>query len=345
MTARGTLWPLITLCILAFLAAATAALAIGASDHSLKDLAGVIAALARGVPLDDRLDTARTIIFSIRLPRIVVAALAGAALSAAGVISQGLFRNSLASPSVLGSEAGAALAAASVFYLGAAYLHWLLLPAAAFAGALAATSALFVIARRQGPSTPLATLLLAGFALNALLAAFTSLFLSLLLEDVQKSAAAMHWLLGGFGAKGWEHASMMLPPLALGFALAARLAARLDVLALGEEVAASLSVALPDLRRGAFAAIALLVGAAASVSGAVPFVGLIVPHATRRLAGPRHGPLLALSALNGATLMLVADLAARTVRAPRELEVGILTSLLGAPFFLWLLSRKPEERP
>ncbi len=328
------------LALLAFAAAFLAALAIGATDHSLGDLVEILRALARGAPLDDRLDTARTILFSIRLPRVVVAALAGAALAAAGVLSQGLLRESLASPSVMGSEAGAALAAAVVFHLGAAYLHWLLLPAAAFAGALGATSLLFLLARRRGAATPLATLLLAGFALNTLLSALTSLFLSFLLEDVQKSSAAMHWLLGGFGGKGWEHAATMLPPLVLGLGLAAGLTARLDVLALGEEVAASLSVTLPSLRRATFAAIALLVGAAAAVSGAVPFVGLVVPHITRRLTGPRHGPLLALSAVNGATLMLVADLVARTVRAPRELEVGVLTSLLGAPFFLWLLVAK-----
>lgn len=332
------------LALLALVAAFVAALAIGPSSHSLHDFAALLDAWLKGQPLDDSLDTARTILLAIRLPRIVVAALAGAALSAAGVLSQGLFRNSLASPSVMGSEAGAALAAAVVFHLGAAYAHWLLLPAAAFAGALAATSVLFVLARHRGPTTPLATLLLAGFALNALLAAVTSLFLSLLLEDVQKSSAAMHWLLGGFGGKGWEHAGMMLAPLIIGFCLALTLTARLDVLTLGEEVAASLSVALPQLRRAAFIAIALLVGGAAAVSGAVPFVGLVVPHFTRRLWGPRHGPLLALSAINGATLMLLADLVARTVRAPRELEVGVLTSLLGAPFFLWLLLAKDKER-
>ncbi len=319
------------LALLALLAALLAALQVGAADYGLQDV------------LKD--ETARTVMLEIRLPRLIVAALAGAALSAAGVLSQGLFRNPLASPSILGTEAGASLAAAFAFHAGLAFAAWWTLPLAAFGGALASTAVLFALARRgeRNRPTPLATLLLAGFALNALLGAGTSLLLSLLLEDFQRSSAALHWLLGGFAGKGAEHIPTIALPAVLGFALAVRLAPRLDALSLGEDVAQSLAVDLASMRRATFGAVALLVGGAAAVSGAVPFVGLVVPHLTRSMAGPRHGTLLVLSTVNGATLMLLCDLVARTIRSPRELEVGVITALLGAPFFLALLLRK--DRP
>ena len=237
---------------------------------------------------------------------------------------------------MLGTEAGGSLTAVLLFYWGAAWWHWLTLPLAAFAGALGATAFIFHLTVRRR-SAGLETLLLAGFAVNAFAGALTSLVLTLALEDYQKAGAVMHWLLGGFAAKGWEHAGMAAVPTAVGLILAFRLAPQLDVVALGEDVAASLSVDMRTLRRAAIVAIAVLVGGAVAVAGAIPFVGLVVPHVTRLIAGPRHRRLLALSVINGMSLMLLADLAARTVRAPTELEVGILTSLLGAPFFIWLL--------
>ena len=330
-------------------AALLVALHFGASDFGLTDVAKAVRTIAAGAPLDDHLQTALSILWTIRLPRIFVALLAGAALAAAGTVSQGLFRNPLASPSVMGSEAGASLMAAIVFNAGAAYIHWLTLPLAAFAGALAATSALYALAgarrTRAGVfGTSLATLLLAGFALNALFSASTSLFVSLLLEDQERAAAAMHWLLGGFAGKGFEHVTLILPPLALGLTLAWRLSPRLDGLQLGEEVASSLTIDLKKLQRHAFVVIALLVGAAAAVAGAVPFLGLIVPHWSRRFSGPHHRPLLLVSAINGGSLLVIADLLARILRAPRELEVGILTALLGAPFFLWLLLKGEGDK-
>jgi len=329
-------WLSLTALILALLAS----FAFGASNigpsaalQSLRD------ALLGRAPADQDAELARTILFDIRLPRLIAAALVGGALAAAGVVSQGLFRNDLASPSVLGTEAGGSLAAVLVFYLGAQHTHWVTMPLAAFLGALAATTLVFRLASRT-LRMPMETLLLTGFALNALFGALTSLVISLSLEDYQKAGAVLHWLLGGFAAKGWEHVAMGILPVTAGLAMLFALAPRLDVLALGEEVAASLSVDLVRLRRIAVIAMAILVGAAVAVGGAIPFVGLIVPHATRRLVGPSHRRLLVLSTLNGMTLVVIADLIARTIRAPAELEVGILTSLLGAPFFLMLLKRK-----
>ncbi len=180
-------------------------------------------------------------------------------------------------------------------------------------------------------------LLLIGFAFNALASAMTSLVVALTLEDYQKAQGIMHWLLGGFDGKGYEHVLMALPPLVLGLVWVLSLAPRLDVLSLGEDLASTLSVDIRKLRMHAIAAVALLVGTAVAVAGAIPFIGLVVPHFTRLIVGPAHRRLLVASTINGMSLMLLADLAARTVRAPAELEVGILTSLLGAPFFLWLL--------
>jgi iron complex transport system permease protein len=285
---------------------------------------------------------AQTIFFSLRLPRAILALLCGAALAMAGVISQGLFRNSLASPSVLGTSAGASLAAVTLFYFGSAFWHWLSLPIAAFSGALVTTGLLLLLPRRRS-SFSTESLLLTGFALNAFLGALTSFLLSLILEDQQKAAAVMHWLLGGLIGKGPEHTAMILGPLLLGGTSAFILAARLDILSMGEDVASSLGIDTGTLRLLAITSLALLVGGSVAVAGAVPFVGLIVPHFTRLLVGPAHRRLLLASAVNGMTLMLLADLAARTLRSPAEIEVGVLTSLLGAPFFLWLLLTKKGD--
>ncbi len=325
--------------IVAMIAALAVALGGGASGAGYGDLMVYAQHLWQGVALTPTDELTHTIYATLRGPRLAVAALAGAALAAAGVISQGLFRNSLASPSVIGTEAGAALAAATVYYVTATTIaHWFVVPAAAFAGALVATIVMFHWAARR--ALALGTLLLAGFALNALLGSLTSLVVSLILEDQQKAHAVLHWLLGGFQARGVEHALSALPGVVIGLWLAMRAARRLDVLALGEDVATTLAVDVPRLRRLSVVAIALLAGTAVSVGGPLPFVGLVVPHLTRLYAGPSHRRLLALTAMNGVTLVVLADLIARTVRAPAEMEVGILTAMLGAPFFLWLLFKQ-----
>ncbi len=327
-------WAVTAACTAFLLAAFTVAVGLGASGWSFGDL---WRALLAPLPHDDSA-LVRTVLLEIRLPRVAAAALCGGSLAAAGVLSQGLFRNSLAGPSVLGTEAGGSFAAVAMFYAGGMYQHWLLLPAAAFMGALGAT--LFVLRLATRPVVvPVVTLLLAGFTLNAVFGALTSLVVSLSLDDYQKSGAVLRWLLGGFSGKGWEHVAIGTVPLVVGGWTAWVLAPRLDVLALGADIAATLSIDQRTLRRATVLALALLVGGAIAAGGALPFVGLIVPHATRLVAGPAHRRLLGLSLMNGMSLAMLADVVARTVRAPAELEVGILTSLLGAPFFLWLLLR------
>lgn len=334
--------PLIVFAFAVLAAAASLVLALltGPTAAGPADIATTIAALLSGTPLQEG---PQLILGEIRLPRIAVAALCGAALAAAGAVSQALFRNPLASPSIVGTESGGALAAVIVFYTGATFLSSYTLPVAAMIGSAAATVVVFT-AGNAGGWQRLESLLLAGFALNTLFGAATSLTLSLALEDYQKSAAMMHWLLGGFQARGWDHAGMGLALTICGIFAAWRIAQRLDILALGEEHASTLSVHTKSLRLQSIAVIGILAGGAVSIAGAIPFVGLIVPHISRMLIGPANRRLIILSAVNGMTLVLIADALARTVRSPTEMEVGIITSLIGAPYFLWLLLRQ-QRRP
>ena len=324
------------ICSLGLLTSLIIALSFGSSGISFAEVFRQLFTNINSVSDGNSKDLASIIIFEIRLPRILVAALTGASLAAAGVLSQGLFRNTLASPSILGTTSGGSLVASAMFFYGSAYDHWYTLPIGAFMGAAAATYLLFMISKRFF-GFQVQSLLLAGFALNALLGACTSFVISLMLEDQQKAASVMHWMLGGFAARGIEHFMMVLPTFLIGALLANHITKKLDILALGEEKAQTLNVNLKVLWHISIVSIALLVGGSVAVAGAVPFIGLVVPHITRMLFGPKHRQLLWLSAINGASLVLLMDLLARTLMSPKEIEVGVLISLFGAPFFIWLL--------
>ncbi len=313
-------------------------------------LLAVVAAAASGptpLHLDDELG--RSILFDIRLPRIAVGALCGLALAMAGTLCQGLFRNPLATPSVIGTEAAAATAAALVYYWGIGRWLWFAMPAAACAGAIVATLLVLRVARsRHAYAAGLAAenLLLVGFSLTMFLGAFTSLIISLAVEAHQQQGGLLFWLFGDLNARGWEHLWLGLPAIAIGGALAWRGAYQLNVLALGDDVARSLQVKVEHLRQLIIVAVALLVGGSVAMAGTIPFVGFIVPHITRRVFGAEHKRLLLLSAINGMTLVVSADLFARTVRSPYELQVGIVIALVSAPLFAWLLlNEQREPRP
>ncbi len=273
----------------------------------------------------------RTVIREIRLPRAILAALVGAALALSGVLMQGLFRNPLADPGVVGISAGGALGAVLALWLGWGGL--LALPAASFLGAAVCTLLAFVIAIRGGRA-PIVSLLLAGIAINALATAATSTIMlateHFLLRDI------LGWLMGSLDARTWAHVGVVLPFLAAGFALSAFVARDLDTLAAGEEVASSLGVNVGRLRALVVLAAALCAGGAVAVSGVIGFVGIIVPHIVRAIQGPAHGRLAVSSAAGGAVLLLVADTAARMVGGG-AIRLGIVTSLLGVPFFLYLM--------
>ncbi len=303
------------------------------------------------------------ILLDVRLPRIVTAILVGAALSQAGVIFQALLRNPMADPYIIGTSGGAALGATLAMMLpllaggvsqaapsqsgdlaGSVLgvlgsiitaLGFTPVPVLAFLGALGAVTIVYQIAR-VGPRTPVVTLLLAGFATSSFLAALMSLLMLLSGSALQR---IVFWTMGGLSALGWSQIAVVAPLVGLGMALAYPLAWDLNVLILGEEHAASLGVPVERRKVQLLAIGSLLTGAAIALSGLVGFVGLVIPHLTRLLLGPDHRLLLPASALVGAAFLLLADLAARTIIAPTEMPVGIVTALVGAPFFMHLLRR------
>jgi len=287
--------------------------------------------------------SAETILFQIRLPRIIAAALVGSALASAGVLFQGLLRNPMADPYIIGTSAGAAFGAtiAMMLPISLAFLSFGLVPIAAFVGALAAVLLVYNLAR-VGGKTPVVSMLLAGFAVSAMLTAVMFFMVTLsgkpgLLQNVYS------FLMGSVSVSGWSKI-IIVAPLIIGGVIAARfLAFRLNAFALGEEGAAYLGI---DVERDKLIVLALgslLTAAAVSISGLVGFVGLVVPHAVRLLFGPDHRLLLPAAALFGGAFVVLADLLARTMLSPTEIPLGILTAIIGAPFFIYLLRRTRRE--
>ena len=278
-------------------------------------------------------DLAATILWQIRMPRLCVAMLVGAALAASGLIMQAYFRNSLASPGLLGVSSGGAAGAVVAIALGWSAVSFLLMPAAAILGALAATAAVIVLARR-GASTE--RLLLAGIALNALLGAVTSYVLTSSVLTYERNAQILFWLLGGLEDRTWEHVAMAAPITLLAVVLWP-LGRPMDLLSLGAREAQSLGVDVVRLRRTLLGLATVLTALATAVAGTVGFVGLVVPHVLRLMIGPEHRRLVPLSLVGGAVFVLACDLIARSGGG---LRLGIVTSLVGGPFFLWLLRRQ-----
>jgi iron complex transport system permease protein len=283
-------------------------------------------------------DTDQSIVLLIRLPRVAGAVLVGAALASSGTLFQALLRNPLADPLLLGTSSGAALGA-TVAYLvpfGVVWLGFGLVAALAFLGALLAVALVYGMATRRG-QTPVVSLLLAGVAVSALLAASQTLLIVLNPQVTRYIVSLYLWLSGGISVGGWDEVAVVALLVALGIAAAVYLAPTLDAFALGEEMAGYLGVQVERRKLLVVATATLLVAAAVSISGLVGFVGLLAPHACRILLGPRHRLLVPAAALAGAIFVVVADLLARTLAAPTELPLGVLTALVGGPFFLYLL--------
>ena len=291
-------------------------------------------------------DRDRLIVVGVRLPRVLLAMLVGAVLAVAGAVMQGLFRNPLADPGLIGVSSGAALAAAVAIVVGdriAAALGTTapadLLPIAAFAGALLGMALLGAVGRRGG-RTRIGAVLLAGLAFAALANAGIGLLVAM--ADDRQLRDLSFWSLGSFAGATWGRLGQAAPFLIVALVAVAPLGRALDALAIGEAEAFHLGIAVERVKRIAFVAVALGVGAAVAAVGVVGFVGMVVPHVVRLAIGPAHRPLLVGSALAGAVLVVGADLAARTVVAPAELPIGILTALIGAPVFLHLVLRARE---
>lgn len=293
------------------------------------------------------------IVTIVRLPGLMVAALVGGALACAGATMQGLFRNPLADPGIIGVSAGAAfgvvLAITQFAMLGDVWLItngplsdalWRI-PAAAFAGALVAALAVYVLSLQRG-RTNLAALLLAGVALNSVLGALTSLLL-LRSADFNAMRAVLSWLVGSLEGRGWDYFHVAMWPIAFSMILIMFYSRDLNLMVIGEESAQSLGVNVPRVRLILLALSSLMTAAAVSIAGAIGFVGLVVPHILRLIIGPDHRVLLPASALGGAAFLVLADALARSIIAPELLPVGTVTALVGGPFFLLLLWRNRRQ--
>jgi iron complex transport system permease protein len=280
-----------------------------------------------------------TIVWLMRLPRVLVAAIVGAGLATAGVLMQGLFRNPLAEPSLTGVGPGAVLGAVTMFVTGWSAISLAALPVAAMLVAFAALALVYRIATQDGVA-PVATLLLAGIAVGAFLTALSSLLLSLNIVTWQVAQDIVFWMMGGLDSRTWAHVWLSAPFVAIGLVSALLQGRTLDLLLLGEENAAALGVDIERAKRLVLVTSALLTGASVAAAGLVGFVGLVIPHAVRLLLGPAHRTLLPASALAGGAFLIACDLVARTVRPPAEIRLGVVTALCGAPFFLFLLLRQ-----
>lgn len=334
---------LIPLAAAALLLSLGAAAATGSVPIPLGEILALVEEALLGLPASGVPPTHAVIFWDIRLPRVALAALIGASLSLAGVAFQGLFRNPLADAYVLGVSSGAAVGAALAFTFGWRFALGGIgaVPLTAFAAALA-TLALVYRLGRAGGRVAGHRLLLAGVAVGSFLSAVV-LILALHQEKEHWAAPVLAWLMGSLSGRGWEYAGAVLPYFVAGAALLAWDARALDAFLFGEEEAHALGVDLERARRRVAAAGGLLTAAAVAAAGVSGFVGLVVPHVARLLAGPGHRRLLPAAALCGGAFLVWADCLARTAFAPAEVPVGIFTSLVGGPFFLHLLRSRRGE--
>lgn len=275
-------------------------------------------------------------LWSIRFPRVVMAMLVGAALATGGAVLQGVFGNPLADPGVVGVSSGAAVGACVVIVTGWAFLGPWTTALLAFAGGLAATLLVYLTAR-SGGRTEVVTLVLTGVAVNAVGGAAVA-FLTFL-ANPQAREEIVFWQLGSLNGTRWAYVGVAAPLVLVGVVAAVLMSHRLDLLALGERSARHLGVDVERLRVGAVVVVAVLTAAAVAFCGVIGFVGLVVPHLVRMLVGPSHAVLVPASALGGAVLLVGADLVARTAVPYADLPIGMLTALVGGPFFFWLIRR------
>ncbi|MGI5819338.1 MAG: FecCD family ABC transporter permease [Armatimonadota bacterium] len=343
MSRRAVLWLALSLVLLA---AVLMSLSMGAADV---DPVRVGLALLSRLPglasLDPGLTSAEeTIVFDLRLPRLALALLVGASLSVAGVVMQAFFQNPMAAPSIIGISSGASLGATVAVVTGAGIGAGGLgaVPVAAFVGALGVTALVYVLSRRGG-RTPVGVLLLTGIAMGSLMSALAALVLVTGQDPSRRDLdQVVYWMLGSVAGKTWTHVMLVLPYVAIAGGLTWIFGRDLNVLTLGDDTAWYLGLNVEQVRLILLALSSLLTAAAVAVSGVIGFIGLVVPHLMRILAGPDHRTLLPASGVAGGTLLVLADVVARTIAVPTEIPVGIITSLIGAPFFLYLLHRRRE---
>jgi iron complex transport system permease protein len=335
---RGRTLRALALCVAGLLGAGLLATVIGSVSLPPVAVIDLLWSRLTGLPTQAVYPaTYSTILFDIRLPRVVFAAVTGAALAAAGTAYQGLFRNPLADPYLVGVAAGAGLGAtlALALNLNATFLGLSAVPIGAFVGALA-TVGLVMASAQVGRTMPISTMLLAGVAMGAFASAVTTF---LMLRTPEGLRRAFNWLLGGATTAGWEPVWTVLPYVVVGTIVLLLHARALNVLQLDEEQARQLGLNVERVKLILVMAATLMTAAVVAFGGLIGFVGLVVPHALRLLAGPDYRRLLPLTIIGGAAFLIAADLLARTVLAPQELPVGVVTAIAGAPFFIFLLRR------
>lgn len=300
----------------------------------VRALASRLAGASAGGPTD-------TIIWQIRVPRVLTAAIVGGALGTAGAVFQGLLRNPMADPYIIGTSGGAALGAtvALMVPIQVSLFGFTFVSVAAFVGALGAVLLVYNVAR-VGPRVPVTTLLLTGFALSSILAAIMS-FLMFISNNALRRIIL--WTMGGLSGAGWLQLAVAIPAIVIALGLTYTLAPDLNAFLLGDEQAASLGVHVERRKLTLLGLGSWLTAAAVSVSGLVGFVGLVVPHVVRLVLGPDHRLLLPASTLVGGVFLVLADLLARSLMSPAELPVGIITALVGGPFFIYLLRKARRE--
>jgi iron complex transport system permease protein len=336
-SAARSLWPSLALLALALLLS----VAVGSVYIRPADLLTLLRLRLSGAVLPAEMNPLATILFSLRLPRTVLMAVTGAALAGSGAAYQGLFRNPLADPYLIGVASGAGLGAilAISFRGPTSLLGFMAVPAAAFLGAIVTVFIVYELAR-VGKAIPATNLILAGVAVSSFATALTSF---LMLNSTGELRRALVWLLGGATMSGWQPVLAQLPYIGLGLGILLAMGHALNVMQVGEEQAQQLGLPVERVRLLVVVAASLATAAAVSFAGVIGFVGLIVPHVVRMVWGSDYRRILPLSVISGATLLLAADVLARVVMAPQEIPVGIITALGGAPFFLWVLHRVKNQ--
>jgi len=323
-------------CMALLLVSMVAGIAIGSVPVSPAAVVRVIVDHLTGHP---RYSVADAIVWEIRLPRVLLAALVGATLSTAGTVVQALVRNSLADPFLLGVSSGASVGATSVLLFGAfASLGAWAISVGSVAGALAAMAAVFLVSRRGRALSP-TQLILCGVVLSALFESVTSFLI--FRGNPQATQAVLFWLLGSFGLATWPQLPIPAVVLAAGMVYLLAQGRALNALAMGAGPAAALGVDLRQLRRNLFIVTSLMAGVAVAVSGVIGFVGLVVPHIVRLIVGSEHRRVLPTGMVFGAAFMVLGDLLARVIVAPQEMPIGVITAFIGAPVLIVLIRRRP----
>jgi len=331
--------------IVALIVAGVTALTVGAVPVTVREVAAAIWELILdllGISYTTDLEPVKKdILLELRMPRVVLAAAVGSSLAAAGAVFQGLFRNPMADAYVIGVSSGAALGAVAAMLVGLPIAIWGgigAVPLFAFAGGTATLLLVYQLAR-VGQEVPVMPLLLAGIALSAFLSALVSLLTYFADEKLHQ---VVFWTMGGLGGATWTKVKIMIPYALLGFGCVYLFYRELNAMLFGEETARHLGINTEKVKKILLAGSSLMVAAAVSTSGIIGFVGLVVPHFIRLLIGPDHRQLLPASAILGAVLLMITDTVGRTIIAPRELPVGIITALLGAPLFIYLLKNRKK---